>query len=548
LRINNKSVKVTILVTLLLSFSVFTANTGTCNTGKKVAIFPFAVNSPQDLSFLQNGLYSMLSSRLADPGKVDVLEKEATLETLKEAQKLPATKGDLTESKARIIGANINVDYVLFGSLTHFGDSISLDANMVDVAGEKPTISFFKQSNNLGDIIPLVNTFSGDINQKVFSRSIRDEMYARPQQQTTPGPFQNADGSQGQYSGGPFINMNQRQSKGFITNLMLPDFVTSLATGDVDKDGKIEVVLATENTLQIFRTEDNQLVLEKKLEYDSNLRIARLDIADINGNGYPEIFVTCFSIHRDDLASFVVEYIGSQYSIIVDDETIYYGLIDDKLSDKKRLLGQSLGRHPFDGRVYNMVWDNDRYKKEKKIRMPRFLSILSLLKGNILTDEKSEFAAINQHGRLVVFTEASTIEWEGNEKYGGSAHHFLLPRDDTDGSYRDRIYLQPRVLSYDFDNKDKKELVVINNQELGGGSFGQFKRFTKGNIEVLSWNDIALAPMFQTRTVQGWISDVAISDFDNDGKMEIIAAVVDRNKFSLMSKRKKSNIISYELE
>ncbi len=546
MRINKKSVKATGWVALLLVISVFITTPGICNPAKTVAIFPFAVNSPQDLTFLKNGLYSMLSSRIADPGKVEILEKEATLEILKEAQKSPETKGDLNESKARIIGANINVDYVLFGSLTHFGESISLDANMVDVSGAKPTISFFKQSNNLGDVIPLVNTFAGDINQKVFNRTISNEMYARPQHQPEPGPFQHPGGSQG--SSGGFVGMNQGRSKGFITNLTLPDFITSLAAGDVDKDGKIEVVAATDNTLQIFRTDGNQLVVEKKLEYDSNYRIARLDIADINANGYPEIFVTCFSVHRDDLASFVVEYTGSKYETIIDDETIYYGLVDDELTGNKRLLGQSLGRSPFDARVYKMAWENNEYKKEKKIRMPRYISILSLMRGNIISEDKPEYTAINQHGRLIVFTETGAIEWEGSEKHGGSGHFFLLPRNDVDGSYRDRIYLQPRILFHDFDKKEKKELVVINNQELGGGSFGRYKRFLKGNIQILTWNGIALAPMYQTNTVQGWISDVAISDFDNDGKLEMIAAVVDRNKFSLMSKRKKSNIISYELQ
>jgi len=38
---------------------------------KTVAVLPFAMNSPRDLTFLQNGLFSMLSSRLSDPGKVD---------------------------------------------------------------------------------------------------------------------------------------------------------------------------------------------------------------------------------------------------------------------------------------------------------------------------------------------------------------------------------------------------------------------------------------------------------------------------------------------
>ena len=40
---------------------------------------------------------------------------------------------------------------------------------MVDVTGQKKTLAFFEQSNAMGDVIPLVNSFAGDINMKVFN-------------------------------------------------------------------------------------------------------------------------------------------------------------------------------------------------------------------------------------------------------------------------------------------------------------------------------------------------------------------------------------------
>ncbi|MEX1299422.1 MAG: CsgG/HfaB family protein, partial [Desulfotignum sp.] len=120
---------------------------------KTVAVLPFTMNSPQDLTFLQNGLFSMLSSRLSDSGKVEILDR-ATVDAA-----LAGSQGDLTQDRARDIGKRLGADYVLFGSLTHFGESVSLDAAMLDVTGEKPALTFFEQSNNMGDVIPLVNTF-----------------------------------------------------------------------------------------------------------------------------------------------------------------------------------------------------------------------------------------------------------------------------------------------------------------------------------------------------------------------------------------------------
>jgi len=122
------------------------------------------------------------------------------------------------------IGEQLGADYILFGSLTHFGESVSLDAAMVDVTGDKPALTFFEQSNSMGDVIPLVNTFAGDINRKVFNRSIANELYARqvPEGPAAPGGFQ-AAGQMPERQGG-FVNMQQPGGKGFAIHLKFGRF------------------------------------------------------------------------------------------------------------------------------------------------------------------------------------------------------------------------------------------------------------------------------------------------------------------------------------
>ncbi len=72
----------------------------------KLAIIPFKVNADRDLSFLQNGILDMLSSRLSHPGVVAVL---ATI------------TGGIDETSAREIGIRLDADQVLFGSITSIG-------------------------------------------------------------------------------------------------------------------------------------------------------------------------------------------------------------------------------------------------------------------------------------------------------------------------------------------------------------------------------------------------------------------------------------------
>jgi TolB-like protein len=503
---------------------------------KIVAVLPFTMNSPQDLTFLRNGLFSMLSSRLSDSGKVEVLDR-ATVDAA-----LAGSQADLTQDRARDIGEGLGVDYVLFGSLTHFGESVSLDAAMVDVTGDKPALTFFEQSSNMGDVIPLVNTFAGDINQKVFNRSIDNELYVQPVQEgpRAPGGFE----STGQ---GGFVNLQQRGGGGFATHLTLDTVITAMAVGDLNDDGTLQVVAATDNTLMIHQLSDNQLVLEKQLEYSSNHRIVALDIADINGNGYPEIFVTSLSILLDGLQSFVVEYNGTDYVTRVDNQHYYYRVMDGA-DGSRMLMGQRTGKDPFDGPAYIMQADGTGYARQKEIRLPRNTSVLSLAKGPVTTESGDEYVMINRFGRLVVTNDSGTAEWESSEKYGGTAHVWLLPQNDPDGSYRERVYIHPRLQFHNMTDDEKPEIVAVQNNEFGGGAVGRYKRFKEGSIQVLSWNGIALAPLFQTHALQGWISDFAIADIDADGKDELIVSVVTQTKLAILSKDKASSIISYELD
>lgn len=547
LKPSNRIKKGGLFLTAVFILTMLTVNIGVCAAPpKRVAVFPFTMNSPQDLGFLQNGLFSMLSSRLSDPGKVDVLDRETVDRYLAQAKESDAVKGALNESKARIIGANLGVDYILFGSLTHFGESVSLDASMVDITGKKKTLTFFEQSNAMGDVIPLVNSFAGDINQKVFNRNISNELYAKPVPQApdAPGGLQYAGG--GAVVGGGMMALQQGGGQGFATHLKFEGVIGAMATGDVNKDGKSEVVTATDSDLYIYQLDGNRLVQIEKLEFSSTNRIVSLDIADINKNGYPEIFVTSLTIHRDGLKSFVLEYNGTQYVTIDEGEAGYYRVV--KTPDNPMvLLLQDHGRSPFDGRIHAMMAQGNTYEEGKRIKVPRYTSVLSLARGPVTSTDADEYVMINEHGRLVVANNAGHTDWESTEKYGFTAHYWFGPRNDPDASYQERLYLHPRIKFYDIGSDGKQDVFVVKNNEIGGGALGRYKRFKDAHIEMLSWNGIAMAPVFQTSTVQGWISDFTIADMDGDGADELIVSVVTQSKKSILSKPSASNIISYKL-
>jgi len=49
---------------------------------KKILILPFNIHSEKDLSFLQNGIFDMLSTSLSEAGKVVPISKEKSLKAV----------------------------------------------------------------------------------------------------------------------------------------------------------------------------------------------------------------------------------------------------------------------------------------------------------------------------------------------------------------------------------------------------------------------------------------------------------------------------------
>ncbi len=131
----------------------------------RVAIMPFTMNTPANLNYLQGGIRDMLSSRLSWQGKVQVVDKS-------EADRAARQAKEISQSEAVQIGAALKADYVLYGSITSTGQSISMDARMVPVSGKTEPVSFYAQAKSLDEVMPQVDLFAQQINQKIFGKPV----------------------------------------------------------------------------------------------------------------------------------------------------------------------------------------------------------------------------------------------------------------------------------------------------------------------------------------------------------------------------------------
>lgn len=519
----------------------------------KVAIIPFKINAEKDFTFLKDGIFDMLASRLSWGKKVIVISREEI------ERALDGREAPMNEATVRDIGARLGVDFVLYGSLTIIGNSVSLDVKMGDVSGKEPTHAFFSQSQGMDEIIPKINLFATEINEKVLGRRVaskpepkqpqpkQPDIYAHPEKLVEGGFGDDVGQDQRTGSGllftagegGRPLSMKFRKTQNFKF------YITGMALGDVDGDGNQETVITTHHRVYVYRSKNNRFLKIAETADERYRNNIGVDVADINGNGYAEIFVSGLDSHRKGVSSMVLEWNGDHLKKIVDNSPWYYRVAEPS-GRGIILLGQrQKQRDPFRGELQEMVWAQGTYVPEKKILYLKRNNLMGLTVGDVMNDDRHMVVAYNQGDYLQVIDPPGKVEWKDNAYLGGSMLYFLLPKAGREETER-RQYLPMRVRIEDIDGDGKKEVIAAKNHDMAGRYLDQFRKFKNGQIVVLSWDGIGLARMWTTRKVSGHISDFFIGDFDNDGIDELVASVIVKEGAIVMT-TPNSTIIVYEL-
>jgi outer membrane protein insertion porin family len=146
--INKRLIKIFLRVSLLILLLIPQVH---AQELKKFVVMPFEINSKAVNSDIKKTLYLNLSSELKKEKNIQVLPTDELLSgTIKIDEKFVINKG-------KALGA----DFVVMGSLTQFGDTINIDAKIIDIPATKvlPSVSVQgKSSEGMGVVAARVKT------------------------------------------------------------------------------------------------------------------------------------------------------------------------------------------------------------------------------------------------------------------------------------------------------------------------------------------------------------------------------------------------------
>jgi|GEM_PF-4907162 len=132
----------------------------------RVTVLPFKINSAEDLGYIQKGIQDMLASRISVEGKVVVLGNAHVRKVLPQIYKEP-----ITDHVAKMIGKQLDVDYIISGSLTKIGNNMSIDAKIFDIKDKNSTISLSLTGKGIDDVIPKINDFAVRANARIMGKT-----------------------------------------------------------------------------------------------------------------------------------------------------------------------------------------------------------------------------------------------------------------------------------------------------------------------------------------------------------------------------------------
>jgi hypothetical protein len=473
----------------------------------------------------------MICSRVGDTGEILVQCRQKSLESLN-IEIVPGTLEALATNEAFV-----GIDFLVKGSLTIMGATVSTDAELIDLNKGRVVCYFHESGSSQGDIVRHAAVVSGKIKNVVMGGpvpTVQPEIFGstgvplpKTKVKNSPAAIPATTFSK------PAVVTPVSISPVFKSRTFDSEF-SGMASGDVDGDGRADIVLIDKHTLTMFSLQNGTLVKKGGFKGKRYKTFKAVDVADVNQNGKAEIFVTCVD-RKAGVSSFVLEWNQGAFQTVVEDSDWYFRVVS--MVGKKQLFGQQGGYSElFSGSVYSLVWDGSGYGKAEAVSLPGNVDIFSFAKGDLLGTGAGQILWLNDSGKLTLSRSATQNEWSNSASFG-STPFFLGEKADQDLEDQERHYLNSRMAVADLDQDGRNEAIVVHNRDLSKGFLSRFRKFTAGSIKCLAWNASGMSTVWETAQVDGYITDWALEDLDNDGRVELIYCIT-RDKGTLLNKKR----------
>ena len=533
-----------------LAFSLLTAEAQA--EPKTYVTLPFAVNAlnadngPDAYKSFDQAIPQMLGSRMY-------------LKDSFHALTLPATTAvPRDEAAVAAVQASAGADYAVWGSVTVIGRNCSLDIMMRDASG---TVWPHAVTTSVDDLIPTLNSVAENIKAEIFPRPMLQSTVPTSQTRAS-GPL-NPEMMVNEIDASSVSPINPNIRIESVTSetsaraqSQTVDFAAlSTIIEDLDRDGEKEIVMISKDRVYVYNWSGDRLVPRAEYMAPASVECVRLSAWDVDNDGALEIIVNAWDVDAKLPSSFILKYRNGQLELVERFIRYYMNVVSLPPLYQKVLVGQmGDSTRVFRPGVYEMRSQGGKMSLGGKLQFPQGVNVFNFayLPAEAGSQDGDKLVMLTNSEKLRVYTDRGARQYESDESYSGSAAGVAegaeLPGMGHDSLVTGLRYFMPmQWVVADIERDGVSTLLINRPVSTASQIFNNYRFFPQGEIHALYWDGVGLQLEWKTRRIRGSVSDVALTDLDNDGKLDLVVTVVSHPGAVSMASRK-TMLLVYPLE
>jgi len=266
-----------------------------------------------------------------------------------------------------------------------------------------------------------------------------------------------------------------------------------VASGDVNGDGKLEMILTSGRYVRVYAPGQS---LQNLYEIKGNASddFLWIDTLDIDGDGKDEIIVTSLQGGRD-IVSYVYGLKDAGFAVLWK-SNLFLRRLDDGLIAQEFERGEG-----FSGPVYRIIYEKGQFKKGSPLKLPKGVNIydFAVIDG---PDGMKYTLAYNENGMLNLYNPEGLKVWNNSEPSTGFETSFKkeAPTIMVD---RGVWTVKDRLLSRN------REVFAVKRVPLANVARGL--GYKSSQIKSLFWTGLSMDERVLVDSISGSVLDYAIA-------------------------------------
>lgn len=506
---------------------------------KSFAVLPFKVSAPEGLSYLEQAVPPMISSRLYMKGQFEP-QGEAPAKVA-----FPAN-----QQAAKTALQSLKTDYVVWGAITVNGEQATVEMFTLDSEGKQ----WRKQGKSavtalMGTLQNMTDSISGE----VFKRQGKGGKQSAQATQMNPGFVVNETNTRQVYLNPQFRYQGADGSR--MRSQRLNFASVAMEVADVNGDGKNEIVLVDEDIVRVFTWGEERMTQLGEYALPKVNTAVSLRTYDFDKDKAAEIIVSTVRKDYTEAHSYILSFKNNSFSEIAGRIPFFMNVVKLAPDFRTTLIGQRSDDAKIFSTtgVYELIKNGKDFTPGTKVELPGEANVynFSWLPGNSKNDG-DKLVVVTKNEQLAVYTSKGSRLYLSDEKFSGSAigleNQVQMPGMGRNDRVIPRQYYIPlRMIAVDLEQRGEYSLLVSKPISVAAQYFDRYRFFPEGEVHSLFWDGVGLSLLWKTRRIKGSVIDFTIADLNGDGTQSLVVCL-NTHPGNLGIGGQKTMIVAYPLD